>query len=138
MAPEERSNPALPPSTGPALQIAALTTVFEKMQDQETRNLKRKLEETTLEMERARMGGEDHRRLCKLNRYAARLEDVREELQDHWHEICEDIALARRFLDIHLRGFSTGATTIQYVRDARRILADAGQVVVEDSSDDEP
>ena len=43
----------LPPSTGPALQIAALTTVCEKMQDQETRSLKRKLEETTLAMERA-------------------------------------------------------------------------------------
>ena len=53
--------PQLPPSTGPALQIAALTTVCEKMQDQETRSLKRKLEETTLAMERARMEREDFR-----------------------------------------------------------------------------
>ena len=43
----------------PALQIAALTTVYEKLQDPEMRNLKRKLEDTTLEMERARMAAED-------------------------------------------------------------------------------
>ena len=43
----------------PALQIAALTTVYEKLQDPAVRNLKRKLEDTTLEMERARMAAED-------------------------------------------------------------------------------
>ena len=45
----------------PALQIAALTTVYEKLQDPAMRNLKRKLEDTTLEMERARMEREDLR-----------------------------------------------------------------------------
>ena len=45
----------------PALQIAALTTVYEKLQDPEMCNLKRKLEDTTLEMERARMEREDLR-----------------------------------------------------------------------------
>ena len=45
----------------PALQIAALTTFYEKLQDPAMRNLKRKLEDTTLEMERARMEREDLR-----------------------------------------------------------------------------
>ena len=49
------------PREGPALQIAALTTVFEKLQDPELRNLKRRLGETMLEMERARMEREDFR-----------------------------------------------------------------------------
>jgi hypothetical protein len=44
-----------------ALQIAALSTVFEKLQEPVVRNLKRKLGETTLEMERARMEREDFR-----------------------------------------------------------------------------
>ena len=47
----------------------------------------------------------------------------------------------------HAGWFSAGATPIQHVRDARRILADAGRVIVNealsgiesnDSSDDEP
>ena len=46
----------------PALQIAALTTVYEKLQDPAMQNLKRKLEDTTLEMERAQMTAEDWRR----------------------------------------------------------------------------
>jgi hypothetical protein len=44
------------PSTGPALQLAALSTVFEQLQGSETRNLKRKLAETTLEREDFRQG----------------------------------------------------------------------------------
>ena len=42
-------------------KIAALSTVFEKLQSDQVRGLKRKLEETTLEMERARMQCEDFR-----------------------------------------------------------------------------
>jgi hypothetical protein len=49
------------PRDDPALQIAALATVYEQLQDSELRNLKRKLGETTLEMERARMEREDFR-----------------------------------------------------------------------------
>ena len=43
------------------LQVAALSTAFQHLQDPMVKDLKRKLEETTLEMERARMEREDFR-----------------------------------------------------------------------------
>ena len=45
----------------PNLQIAALNTTFEKLQDSSFRSLKRKLESTTLDLERAQMEREDFR-----------------------------------------------------------------------------
>ena len=98
-------------------------------------------------MERARMECEDRLRLCKLMYYTSELENEREELQDQRGEIRAMIADAQESLDTYLcGGFSTGATPIQHVRDARRILANTGHVIVnealsdtdsDDSSDDE-
>ena len=44
-----------------ALQIAALSAAFEKLQSTTVRNLERKLEDTTVDLERARMEREDFR-----------------------------------------------------------------------------
>ena len=116
----------LPPSTGPALQIAALTTVCEKMQDQETRSLKRKLEETTLAMERTSMEREDFRQgnapylnynltwrgRCKALRHDAL--DLEEEKDD----LLGEIAVARNALD----NFFNDTSNVEAVRGARAVL----------------
>ena len=49
------------PVDGPALQIAALSTSCAKRQNSTVKGLKRKLEDTTLDLERARMEREDFR-----------------------------------------------------------------------------
>ena len=82
------------PREDPALQIAALTTVYEKLQVPEMRNLKRKLEDTTLALERAGMEREDFRQgggpsdvwgnpaeisPLSLRRYAENLQDTAED-----------------------------------------------------------
>ena len=102
-------------------KIAALSTVFEKLQSDQARGLKRKLEETTLEMERARMEREDFRQgggpsdVCgspgdssnvSLRRYV-------EDLQDQTEGDRGTIAEARNLLDM---GQSS---------EARRILNEA-------------
>jgi hypothetical protein len=57
-----KDEPEPPLEPGPVLQMAALSTVFEQLQGPEIRNLKRKLEETTLELERTRAELVEHER----------------------------------------------------------------------------
>ena len=85
-----------------------------------------------LDLERARMEREDHRRICKLLRYASELEDEREELQDQRDEIRERITDAQECL----AQACIGATPIQHVRDARRILVGALSDLDSDDPDD--
>ena len=125
--------PPLPPSTGPALQIAALTTVCERMQDQETRNLKRKLEETTLAMERARMEREDFRQgmgpcymaneqqNCTWRRRSTMLQNEALDLEGEKDELLSEIAVARNALD----NFFGDTGNVEPVRVARRVLNNA-------------
>ncbi len=47
--------------TDPTIQMCALTTVYEKMQCDDMKGLKRRLEETALALERAQMEREDLR-----------------------------------------------------------------------------
>ena len=54
----------------PTLQIAALSIVYEKLQDSQTRTLKRKIEAVKLDMERTAMAKENQ--LSKLACYNAR------------------------------------------------------------------
>ncbi len=123
----------LPPSTGPALQIAALTTVREKMQDQETRSLKRKLEETTLAMERARMEREDFRQgmgpcymaneqqNCTWRRRSTTLQNEALDLKEEKDALLSEIAVARNALD----NFFGDTGNVEPVRVARRVLNNA-------------
>ena len=114
-------------------KIAALSTVFEKLQSDQVRGLKRKLEETTLEMERARMEREDFRQgggpsdvwgspgdssNVSLRRYV-------EDLQDQTEGDRGTIAEARNLLDM---GQSS---------EARRILNEALSDPESDTESDE-
>ena len=102
------------PREDPAVQIVALSTVYEKFQDPETRNLKRKLEEVTRGMERARMEREDHRRrICILSSCLCEMVHERDELLDHIDGDQSTITEARNLLDM---GQSS---------EARRVLNDA-------------
>ena len=90
------------------LQVAALSTAFQNLQDPIVKDLKRKLEETTLEMERARMEREDFRQgggpsdvwgspaansPLSLRRYT-------ENLQDTAEDALQTITEARNLFDI--------------------------------------
>ena len=90
------------------LQVAALSTAFQNLQDPMVKGLKRKLEETTLEMERARMEREDFRQgggpsdvwgspaansPLSLRRYT-------ENLQDTAEDALQTIAEARNLFDM--------------------------------------
>ncbi len=107
-------------------KIAALSTVFEKLQSDQLRGLKRKLEETTLAMERASMEREDFRQgnapylnynltwrgRCKALRHDAL--DLEEEKDD----LLGESAVARNALD----NFFDHTSNVEAVRGVRAVL----------------
>ena len=102
------------PCQNKMLTVAALRAVIGHFEPDE-------LAEAKLALERARLEREDNRRICKLMRYTSELEHEREELQDQRDEIRERITDAQECL----AQACIGATPIQHVRDARRILVGA-------------
>ena len=119
------------PESGTALQIAALSRVFEKQQDEQMGGLKRKLLETTLALERAAMEREDFRagngpgfltspgqvetvswRRCRRGLQAEALE-----LQDDKDNILDGVAHARNCLDNYFNDKRT-----EHLSDARGTL----------------
>ena len=110
-------------------KIAALGAVFAELQSDQVRGLKRKLAETTLAMERARMEREDFRQgnAPYLNynlTWRGRCEALRHEALDYEEEkddlVC-DIAVARNALD----NFFNDTSNVEPIRKARAVLNDA-------------